>query len=167
MYWVILRKHRRKFYIGVREGPWKQICFTHKKSFNNKNSELQHNTFYTHSEPEKIKPNTPEIIWKVIKILQTTPLNIVICAQIKTSPQSPSQKKNFKINNLEHISKCTHENKFLLSWLKTIGLVSVSFVYDSAVHHFKPLHHDDTTLKTNVSKDKIWKIDIKMIYKMR
>lgn len=103
-------------YIGISEVAFKKRYANHKKSFN---TERYMNDTALSKEVWRLKKNkeTPKIRWKIIK---------------KCSPYKPNSKNcnlclnekyeilTFKGNNLlnqknELISKCRHQNKFLLA----------------------------------------------------
>ena len=110
---------QERIYLGLTEGTWKQRSYQHKLSFKNKN--YAHSTAlskYVWDMKNKNK-ETPEISWS---IKTTAPAysnktkRCPLCLQEKMAIiDFPDQEKLLNKKS-ELISKCRHENKFLLRY---------------------------------------------------
>ena len=111
-----------KTYIGVTEGTWKQRSYTHKLSFNNRkyiNSTTlsKHKCLYVYIRKLKDNNQAPEITWS-IKTSAPAYTNItkrcMLCLQEKMAIISFPDEDSLLNTRSELISKCRHENKFIL-----------------------------------------------------
>ena len=108
-----------KIYIGLAETPFKDRFRNHTKSFNHKKYEKETElSKYIWSLKEQDK--VPSITWSILKSIKN-PLNSRSCSLCLSE-------KLFIINNFnnqnllnkrnEFVSKCRHQNKFLLNSVK-------------------------------------------------
>ena len=109
--------NQEKIYIGLTEGTWKQRHYNHKLSFNHK--KYAHNTAlskYVWNTKDKHN-QTPEICWSIKK---TAPAysnkskRCLLCLQEKMAIINFPEEDKLLNKKSELISKCRHQNKFLL-----------------------------------------------------
>ena len=109
----------QKVYLGLTEGSWKQRNYRHKFSFSNK--KYAHSTAlskYVWDCEDKIK-QTPEISWKIVKsapAYTNTSKRCVLCLEEKMAIITYPDQEKLLNKRSELISKCRHENKFLLKY---------------------------------------------------
>ena len=114
-----IKNKPEKVYLGLTEGPWKQRNYGHKFSFSNK--KYAHSTAlskYVWDCKDKIK-QTPEISWKIVKsapAYTNTSKRCVLCLEEKMAIITYPDQEKLLNKRSELISKCCHENKFLLKY---------------------------------------------------
>ena len=114
-----IKSKPEKVYLGLTEGPWKQRNNGHKFSFSNK--KYAHSTAlskYVWDCKDKIK-QTPEISWKIVKsapAYTNTPKRCVLCLEEKMAIITYPDQEKLLNKRSDLISKCCHENKFLLRY---------------------------------------------------
>ena len=114
-----IKNKPEKVYLGLTEGPWKQRSYGHKFSFSNK--KYAHSTAllkYVWDCKDKIK-QTPEISWKIVKsapAYTNTSKRCVLCLEEKMAIITYPDQEKLLNKRSELISKCSHENKFLLKY---------------------------------------------------
>ena len=112
----------RKIYIGVTEGEWKSRYSSHKQSFTHK--KYSNNTsLSTYIWELKDKHNiTPTLSWSILKRAKAYS-NITkrcqLCLQEKLAIITYPKPEELLNKKSELISKCRHENKFLLANYKS------------------------------------------------
>ena len=105
-----------KAYIGLTEGTWKQRSYKHSLSFRNKKYENS-TTLSKHVWEQKLENRQPNLKWS---ILATAPAysNIskrcLLCLREKIEIISYPIQENLLNKRSELISKCRHQNKFLM-----------------------------------------------------
>ena len=108
-----------KIYIGLTERPWKQRSYSHKLSFTNRK--------YTHStalskylwDLKDKDQDTPEISWKIKESAPAYNNNskrCILCLEEKMAIITFPEQQKLLNKRSQLISKCRHENKFLLHY---------------------------------------------------
>ena len=106
-----------KIYIGLTERPWKQRSYSHKFSFTNRR--------YAHSQAlseylwdlKDKNQDIPEISWKTKKSTPAYSNNSkgrILCSEEKMAIITFPEQQKLLNKRSELISKCRHDNKFLL-----------------------------------------------------
>ena len=107
-----------RVYIGLAHTTFKDRYRNHKKAFNN--PEYKHDTsLSTFIWSEKQKAKTPTITWKIIK--QAAPYNNIskkcrLCLEEKLAIISYTNSNQLLNKRNELVSKCRHQNNFLLKY---------------------------------------------------
>ena len=110
----------KKKYIGLTGGPWKERYYTHKHSFNN---EIRKNdtAIARHVWKLKYQDEMPKLKWEVMNKVPSY-LNrskkCNLCLREKLAIITYENRKDLLNKNNELISKCLHEDKFLLTSYK-------------------------------------------------
>lgn len=104
-------------YIGATEGPFKMRNNNHNLSFNNRKYSNS-TTLSTYIWQQKDKNITPTISWEILKkapAYNNITKKCLLCLHEKVAIISHKPQKNLLNKKSEIISKCRHENKYLLS----------------------------------------------------
>ena len=112
-------ENSEKVYLGLTEGTWKQRSYQHKLSFTNR--KYARSTALS-KHIWKMKDNhhqTPEITWSIEKnapAYTNTSKRCILCLQEKMAIITFPEQHKLLNQKSELISKCRHENKFLLRY---------------------------------------------------
>ena len=116
------RLDTKKTYIGLTEGPWKQRYSQHKSSFNNRKYE-QNTTLSKFIWNEKRQTGTePTVSWSISKPIpayNNISKRCLLCLTEKLSIITFKDQAQLLNKRSELLSKCRHENKFLLRNFKS------------------------------------------------
>ena len=116
------RLDTKKTYIGLTEGPWKQRYSQHKSSFNNRKYE-QNTTLSKFFWNEKRQTGTePTVSWSISKPIpayNNISKRCLLCLTEKLSIITFKDQTQLLNKRSELLSKCRHENKFLLRNFKS------------------------------------------------
>ena len=111
----------KKSYIGITEGPWKERHNTHQHSF--RNEKRKNDTALSkYIWDVNSKNENPELKWSIIKKIpaySNITKKCALCLHEKLTIVTHNNEKVLLNKNNELISKCRHENKFLLKNYKT------------------------------------------------
>ena len=109
-----------KKYIGLTEGPWKIRHAAHRHSFNNEERKKD-TALSKHAWELKYKNEMPELIWSILRQVpaySNTSKKCNLCLREKLEIITYENRNELLNKNSELISKCRHENKFLLKNFK-------------------------------------------------
>ena len=112
--------NEEKVYLGLTEGTWKQRSYQHKHTFNNRKQE--HSTSlskFVWSTKDKNSNTPPKISWSILKhapAYSNTTKRCMLCLQEKLAIITYPEQHKLLNKRSELISKCRHENKFLLRY---------------------------------------------------
>ena len=113
---------KQRAYLGVAEGQWKQRYYNHTKSFRNRGykNETSLSSFLWDI---KMKTNEiPKLSWSVLKIVpgySNISKRCLLCLYEKLFIATYHDQNELLNKRSELISKCRHENKFLLANFKS------------------------------------------------
>ena len=111
-----------KTYIGLTEGPWKQRYSQHKLSFNNHKYEQTTTLSKFIWNTKRQTGKTPEVSWSISKPIPSytnTSKRCLLCLSEKLSIVTFKHPTQLLNKRSELLSKCRHENKFLLRNFKS------------------------------------------------
>ena len=112
--------NEEKVYLGLTEVTWKQRSYQHKHTFNNRKQE--HSTSlskFVWSTKDKNNNAPPKISWSILKhapAYSNTTKRCMLCLQEKLAIITYPEQHKLLNKRSELISKCRHENKFLLRY---------------------------------------------------
>ena len=109
-----------KKYIGITEGPWKSRNSNHKYSFN-KEERKNDTALSKHVWELKYKNEMPDLKWSILKQIpaySNVSKKCNLCLREKLEIIKYENKEELLNKNNELISKCRHENKYLLKNFK-------------------------------------------------
>ena len=112
--------NEEKVYLGLTEGTWKQRNYQHKHTFNDQKQE--HSTSlskFVWSTKDRNNNVPPKISWSILKhtsAYSNKTKRCMLCLQEKLAIITYPEQHKLLNKRSELISKCRHENKFLLSY---------------------------------------------------
>ena len=106
--------------LGLTEGTWKQRNYQHKHTFNNRKQEhrtsLSKFVWSTKDKNNNAPPKISRSILKLAPAYSNTTKRCMLCLQEKLAIITYPEQHKLLNKRSELISKCRHENKFLLRY---------------------------------------------------